>query len=141
MQDLSEKVLLLEDENNDQCDLEKFYVYKELKNDNCWGAVIANKSSKIPNCSFLFKTYAKNEKEAVGNVRKIYDTLYKNQNTENNIRKFVSSVIKDMLANKEFPVANEFVDLLVVEKVKLSIKTYNIMDKELNKYFSNQYKE
>ena len=79
----------------DNDDIDKFYVYRSLHNDEAWGAKVINIATleHLPNISFGMKIFAKNEKEAIAKAKVVYDRLHLLDGDKENIRKFVAAIL------------------------------------------------
>lgn len=105
--------------DNEDTELDKFYVFRNLFNNESWGAkVIGSETlSSLPNIDFGMKVFARNEKEAIAKAKLIYDRIHAMDGDKENIRRFfaarlqtfdierdlVTKALKDAIeANKQF---------------------------------------
>ena len=117
------------DFTKERVDLEKFYVYRSLNNDESWGAVVLSSSlSKIPNIDFGMKIFARNETEAISRAKNEYDKIHKYDSDKENIRRFCSAALRALIVSG-------ITD--AVEISKLSLK-YAL---EMNRVYSEYFKE
>ena len=77
---------------SDASALEHYYVYRSLHSDESWGAVLSISSTgKLPNLDFGMHIYARNEKEAIGRARDIYERVHKLDSSRDNIKRFAAA--------------------------------------------------
>ena len=124
--------------DKDSIDLEKWYVYRSLHSDESWGAMLIDAREVLPNCDFVMKVYATNEKEAIGRGRDLYEKVHKNDGKKDNIKRLTASTISTVLAkvyeNSDGPVLNDnTIHDVAVLAVKLAVKA----DEEYEKAVKN----
>lgn len=112
--------------------IEKFYVYRTLGPDNTWGAIILGDrmAERLPNLSFGMKIFAQNEKLAVAKAKEVYDKIHAYDSDKENVRRFISSVLKSLLSHA--PNADYNDTQAIAEKaLKIAVQCND----EYNKYF------
>jgi len=115
------------DDNIMDIEVEKFYVYRSLHQDESWGAIIIgnNTIAYLPNITFGMKIYAKNEKEAIAKAKANYDKIHAHDGDKDNIRVFAASALKAFLTRG--------CDIDMVTSRALMCAT--MLNKKFNKYF------
>jgi len=121
--------------NDEDCDVEKYYVYKEL-NTGKWNAVLSGVSTDfLPTISFGTRIFAFNEKDAIGRAKKTYDEIHAYDSDKDNIRRFAASGFKavlDKYGPEKYP-DNDDLDLISDITVGAAIR--------LNKKYIEHFKE
>lgn len=117
-------------------DLEKWYVYRSLHSDESWGAVIIDTGAILPNCDFLMKVFAKNEKEAIARGRNLYEKIHKFDTTIENMRRFLSATVK---STSDALIAEKGLGMLAENPNEIEIATKVAMDLAVS--LNNQFEK
>lgn len=113
--------------SEDLLDVEKFYVYRSLHNDESWGAIImvGEMPHGLPNIDFGMRIFARNEKEAIAKGKLNYDKIHTYDSDKENIRRFAASALKT------FTERGEDSELAAKNAIKYAVQ----LNKEYNEYF------
>lgn len=123
---------------NSSC-FENFYVYRSLHSDESWGAIIVGSHSSIPNCDFLIKVEATNEREAITKGKTLYDKIHKFDSVKSNVKYFAGAALKSVVsAVCDSPKAlaeihNDTVSHITRTSMRLAIA----MNREYEQYFES----
>lgn len=118
---------------------ENFYVYRSLHSDESWGAIIIGSHTHLPNCDFLIKVEAHNEKEAIAKGKVLYDKIHKFDSTKNNIKYFAGAALRSVVsAACDSPKALAEIHADTVAHItRTSMRIALAMNKEYEQYFES----
>lgn len=112
--------------------LETFFVYRSLRGDESWGAVLGCAPiSRLPNADFVMKVFAKNEKHAISRARLLYEVIHKYDSDRDNVRRFACAALKTVILTEDDS------DLAAAKTMDYALK----MNEEFSRHFDNLDKE